>query len=386
MDYQYSIQLGSAKNTKSVNVDNYIKLELSQNIDKLTEFDARNVLDVSSVYNSERQSTSIYRLYGKIQYLSLLNGLKNDYISITDLFLPKKINNKNLFNSFDFYLVKPSISGYTQLNTISGVNQFVRYFDVIGKPNNVELYTAGFSNNVFNDQDIAFNLNIDVDVTDYRDNFNFPLTDLYLYLQYKPSINSSGQTETTFSTKFDISGNTSIVGFTGQTLNIGDRIYGDNIQYINTQFYQSQLQNQEYYIKTPVLSGSTFVNIMWKYEPLIPLKLRYFSDDLSLVNISGTTYDEVISIPDYATNIGNGNYVWRDILDQGFIDPISGIGVDYPFVNKRRYLFSNIILDVIPNLDDSITNMLFTNIKYGDPRLSSILPNSDLANIGKPCA
>ena len=386
MDYQYSIQLGSSKSTNSVNVDNYIKLELSQNNDKLTEYDARNVLDVTSVYDTERQSFEIYRIYGKIQYLSLLNGLKNDYANITDLFLPQKVNNKSLFNSFDFYLVKPSVSGYTQLDTISGINQYIRYYDVIGKPNNIELYAAGFSNNVFNDQDIAFNLNIDVDVSDYRDNFNFPLTDLYLYLQYKPTFNSSGQTETTFSTIFDISGNTSIIGFTGQTLNIGDRIYGDNIQYINTQFYQNQLQNQEYYIKTPVLSGNTFVNVMWKYEPLIPLKLRYFSDDLSLVNISGTTYDEVASIPDYATNIGGGNYVWRDILDQGFIDPISGIGVDYPFVNRRRYLFSNIIFDVIPNLNDNITNMIFTNIKYGDPSLSSILPNSDLTNIGKPCA
>jgi len=85
-------------------------------------------------------------------------------------------------------LVKPSFSGYTQLTTISGINQYIRYFDVIGKPNNIELYTAGFSNNVFNDQDIAFNLNIDIDVTDYRDNFNFLLTDLYLYLQYKYNI------------------------------------------------------------------------------------------------------------------------------------------------------------------------------------------------------
>jgi len=386
MDYQYSIQLGSAKNTNSVNADNYIKLQLSQNNDLLTEFDARNVLDVSKVFDNERQATEIYRLYGKIQYLSLLNGLTLNYSNISDLFLPKAINNKNLFNSFDIYLVKPSFSGYTQLTTISGINQYIRYFDVIGKPNNIELYTAGFSTNIYNDQDIAFNLNIDVDVIDYRDNFNFPLTDLYLYLQYKPTSNGSGNTETTYSTKFDISGNTSIIGFTGQTLNINDRIYGDNIQYISTQFFQTQLQNQEYYIKTPIISGNTIVNVMWKYEPLIPLKLRYFSDDLSLVNISGTTYDEVASIPNYATNIENGNYVWRDILDQGFIDPISGIGVDYPFVNKKRYLFANIIFDVIPYLNDDTTNRIFSSIKYGDPSITSNLPNSDLTNIGKPCA
>jgi len=386
MDTQYQIQLGSEKNINSVNVDNYIKIKLSQKIDMFTEYDSTNVLDVTTVYDKERQATNIYRIYGKIQFISLLNRLRNDYKILSDIFLPKLTDCKTLINSFDFYLVKPYVSGYTQIN-ISSINEYIRKFEVIGIIDNIEIYTAGFSNNLFNDNDYSFNINFDVDVTNYYDNFNFPITELYLYAQYKPKNNGNGYSETTYLTRFNnTTGEPYIEPFSGKTLNIGDLLYGDLIQYEKNIFYQSQLLPQDYYIKTPITSGSTVVNIMWQYNPFLELKLRYLSDDLKTANISGTTYDEIASIPNYATNIdNNGNYVWRDILDQGFIDPISGIGVDYPFVNKKRYLFSNLILDVKPYLDDYRTSVIFSQIKYGTPTIYNNKTNSDLNNIGKPC-
>jgi hypothetical protein len=386
MDAQYQIQLGSQKNINSVNVDNYIKIELSQKTDLFTEYDSTNVLDVTSVYDRERQATNKYRIYGKIQYLSLLNRLRNDYKILSDIFLPKLTNCKTLINSFDFYLIKPSVSGYTQINT-SSINQYIRKFDVIGIVDDIEITLAGFSNNLFFDNDYSFNINFDVDVSDYYDNFNFPITELYLFAQYKIKNNGDDIPETTYSTSFNINtGIPDIIPFTANSLNIGDIVYGDVVQYEKNIFFQNQLLPQEHYIKTPITSGNTVVNIMWKYNPFIELKLRYLSDDLNIANISGTTYEEVASIPNYATSIDNtGNYVWRNILDQGFIDPISGIGVDYPFVNKKRYLFADIVFNVEPYLEDYKTSQIFSQIKYGTPTIYNNKTNSDLNNIGKPC-
>ena len=98
-------------------------------------------------------------------------------------------------------------------------------------------------------------------------------------------------------------------------------------------------------------------------------------------------------IPDYAKLISSkGKWVWRDILPQGYIDPITNEGVDYPFFNKRRYLFEPIVFEVPPNLTTEEgfihenTRDVFTEIYY--TRYASVLdetPANDLDDIGKPC-
>jgi len=101
----------------------------------------------------------------------------------------------------------------------------------------------------------------------------------------------------------------------------------------------------------------------------------------------------MLEIPDYATLILNkGKWVWRDILPQGYIDPITNNGVDYPFFNKRRYLFEPIVFDVIPNLDldeefeHENTQTVFNEIEFS-PYAGQIdeTPVTDLDDIEKPC-
>ena len=143
---------------------------------------------------------------------------------------------------------------------------------------------------------------------------------------------------------------------------------------------------QTYYINTPYNAGV----LQWKYNPFISFPLRYFYDNLSTANSGSTSYAQQISIPYYATlltggTVGIGNYVWREIIPQGLTDPLTGLGVDYPFVNKKRYLFSPVILDVSPNLSDPFTLNVFTQIQFGAPTLLNKQPNSPLNNIGKPC-
>ena len=167
----------------------------------------------------------------------------------------------------------------------------------------------------------------------------------------------------------------------------------DLIEYQKEEFYQAQLEQQIFYIRTPYQDNGTKW-LEWSYNPFIPFKLRYFSDELNQANTGSTSYDIVNSIPEYATKLDdNGNYVWRDINPQGYIEPLTGVGVDYPFFNKKRYLFSPIIFDIIPNLnEDSIlkhpnTLNVFNEIEYSKnaTNLYIIPTKDDLNNINKPC-
>ena len=380
MSENTEILLGSSANVASVNADNWQKLELENKTGQILEYDIQNALSATAVFDAEREANEVYRIYGRIEYMSLLNGLKSNYTQLQDFFLPQYTgNSKSIFNSFDFYLLKAG-TGYTPTSGTSTID-YVRYFDVIATPQDFEIYNAGYSNNVYGEQTYAFNFNMDFDVTPYVDNFGFPLMELFLYAQYRPGKNGNNQAETMLRTSWGVNNVVTKVPFTPTTLNIGDRIYGDLIEYAKTEFLQFQLMTQEYYINTPYNAGV----LQWKYNPFISFPLRYFYDNLNTANSGSTSYAQQSTIPYYATPIGGGNYVWKEIIPQGLTDPLNGVGVDYPFVNMKRYLFSPVILDVSPNLNDPFTLNVFTEIQFGAPTVLNKTPNSDLNNIGKPC-
>jgi len=391
MDENVKILLNSTRNIDSVNVDEFNKIDLSNKRGLITEYDIRNVLSATEVFDIEREANSVYRIYGKIEYLSLLNLLKTNYLRFQDFFLPQASgNSKNLLNSFDFYLVKAS-TGYTHITSTPSTIEYIRFFEIIATPNDFEIYPIGFANNVYGEQAYAFNFNMDFDVSSYVDKFGFPATELFLYAQYKPAVSPI---ETLSATTWSNTGVANKTTITPIVLNIGDKVKalfniktGDIIEYAKSEFLQEQLTPQTFYIKTPYLDGVTPKRLIWKYNPFIPLRLSYFSGELSRANISGTSYEQTSTIPYYATEypVGTGNYVWRNILPQGFFDPLTGIGVDYPFVNKKRYLFSNIIFEVVPDLTDASTLDAFSHILYGTPEIINTQPLDDLNNIGKPC-
>jgi len=390
------ILLNSLKNVNSVNVDNYEKIELSRKVSLINEYDIGNILSATELFDTEREANENYRIYGKIEYMSLLNGLRNNYKIFSDFFSPQYSgNSKNVLNSFDFYLVKPAISGYTQIVSGGSTILWTRYFQVIATPNDFEIFPVGFSNNVYGEQAYAFNFNKDFDVSSYVDQFGFPLTELFLYAQYKPTSNGNNSSEILSGTVWSSVGVPSKFAFAPIAFNTGDTIQsffgakiGDLIEYSKSEFLQLELSPQTFYIQTSYKDNLNVIRtLLWKYNPFIPFHLRYFASELNLVNTGNTSYDQTIAIPYYATKLDNfGNYVWRDILSQGYIDPTSNLGVDYPFVNKRRYLFSNIILDITPDLNDPNTLAAFQEVWFSRFATKlTVTPTSDINNIGKPC-
>jgi len=545
MSDKTQILLNSKKNVDSIDVDTFQKFELSNILSLINEYDIKNALSATEIFDAEREASEIYRIYGRIEYLSLLNGLSGTYNEVGNFFLPETpgtqgyANAKTIFNSFDFYLLRPS-TGYTKISggNISSLNgitltsdfknwtsslpsnypegwtvavttgsqvvqslgtqakftlgslstntvtltknftpiygnftintsgsitpylasstdylkikiwsnatlintfdvltanvddifynfslpestpltkititaacylktiymdyfrvyqnnsdsgNYVRQFEVIATPASFELYNAGFTNNVYGEQVYAFNYNTDFDVSPYLDEFGFPLTELFLYPKYQPGTNGNSppKPETMSATTWNTDGTITKTPINNTVpLSVGDKVYGDLVAYSKPEFFQEQSSPQTYYITTPYKDGTTQKYLEWKYNPFISLRLRYFSDDLNGANTGSTTYAQQISIPYYATDLGDGNYVWKNILPQGFIDPITNLGVDYPFINKKRYLFAPIILDISPNLNHDNTYDVFSEIEFGEPTVNNTKPKGNLDNIGKPC-
>ena len=396
MDEKFKILLGSAKNVNSVNVDTYARIELNNKIDEITEYNINNTISASDIFNAEREASEIYRIYGRIEYMSLLNNLKNINAnpSINDFFIPyfpteATLSNtsRTILNSFNFYLLRPSTTGYTNITISGDSTYYIRDFKVIATPDQFDIYPAGYSNNVFNEQTYSFNFNVDINIENwfanitidnYLENIGIPITELYLFAEYIPT--------TSMSKKYTIWNS----GGTGTTINYDatTNVYRDVIQYTKEEYLIQNYINQTHYISILTDNGTS---VAWKYNPLTPLILRYLSDDVSTANINDISYEVTSTIPYYAVKendpplIDNGTRIWREILPQGYIDPISGLGVNYPFINNKRYLFSNIILDIIPDLDDQTTKNIFQNLNFYDPILLNTQPSTNINNIGNSC-
>lgn len=388
------ILLNNKRNIKSINVDSFNKIELNNSISPIMEYDRKNMLSASEIFDIEREENAIYRIYGKIEYLSMLNYLKNYNPIFSDLFYPTKTgySYNTLINTFDFYLVRPYI--YTKFNNDN--IKYVRNFQVIATPYDFEIYNAAYSTNIFNEQIFAFNFNKSFNVSELYDEFNFPVTELFLYVRYKPKIISFNSLTNISESLHRIDWNfntgnhnnpSEVANSTTGQLSFGDLVYGDVIEYGKTEFIISEFENQIYSITTPIANTfGTKYNLKFNYKPFIPLKLRCFSNELYKENINSSIYDVVNSIPSYATPLdNNGNYVWRRILPQGYFDPVTNEGVDYPFINKKRYLYENIILDVVPDMSDSTTNSFFYNIVYPESIIDNSIPLNDLNTFNKPC-
>lgn len=392
------IQLGSKKTVNSINEDNYIYVNANNPSIELLSYDQTSVINAAQLFDDERQASQAYRFYGTIDFMSIVNGLVKNYDSVYDFFTRPRIGQeasggtRNILNCFDVYLCRALGNTFSTGGTVlvsgntlvTGLTYQLKY-EVLTNLNDFEIYKSGFCKNIFNDQQYSFNFPIDYDVTDQTDSFNKPLTTFYLFFNFKPQQNSQGQFET-------VSGNTSIDGTTSSAkltrpyvvYSGGSIIDGDWAFYLPENFLEIQTLRKEHYV-TFYCTGSTGQGLQFKYNPFVPIKLRDFGDEFITGNISGTS--EIDSeIPSYAVKIDdNGNYLWKDLLQNGYIDPLSLLGVNYPFINKRHYIFTNMVLKFVTELNDPVTANLFATIKFGRNSMQYVTPTSDLNNLGNKC-
>ena len=389
---ELKIKLGQYNNVDSTNVDDYCKINLNRNESILTQYDTFNILDVTNLYNTERQECERYKIYGKIEYLSMFNNVLSGYTSLNELiswvpdyFSGSPIIKKTIENSFKFYLVKPSAEEYRSIEN----NQYVRKYDVISNLNNFKLFNAGYSTNVFNDLEYIFSFDCEIDLSNTVDYFQHPINELFLYCEYQPLSSGYGISEKLEIKVYDSTGGTSYIQHTPIELSSGSTFDGNLISFVVSDYTLNSIDEFTHRIETYYESGGT-ESLRWYYNSLIPIRISYMSDEYKIENISGTSYEDIIKVPSYATQFdSNGSYIWRDILDKGYIDPISNIGVNYPFVNNKHYIYNNITLSVQPDMSHINTYLLFntmvfnsyTNKGYNNKKTTSFGGSCDTSDV-----
>jgi hypothetical protein len=104
------------------------------------------------------------------------------------------------------------------------------------------------------------------------------------------------------------------------------------------------------------------------------------------VNITGTSYEKISTVPVYATQIDDeGNFVWRDVQDKSFFDPLTGEGTSFPFINQRHYLFDKYMAKVAPDLTDADTASVYNEIEFESNESLNSQPITKAFKFGDPC-
>ena len=246
------------------------------------------------------------------------------------------------------------------------------------EPDDYEVYNVAFSENGYYDNLEQFVFNEDINVSDLVDNLGRPLSELYLTMvktssnglfseiksgietPFLPYLNTSHNTNTylrdipvinkihnggqlPFQThvplETNLNGNTQI------------DFYGDLVEYNEFELKQTVLADVAHRFNTfnretspsmtyNVAEGVTQTTTLgprqegYYYKPHHLIQIRRFSSYVEQGD------QNTVGIPDYAVNLGDGRYVWRDILDIGFNES-DDLPLDYPFLNGSHYMYNN---------------------------------------------
>lgn len=258
-----------------------------------------------------------------------------------------------------------------------------------------ETYQAGFSENVYNDLITQFVFNEDIDVKNLTDNLNRPLSEIYLTIIKTDSnnlfTNVSSGIEIPFISNLNTSNtnlylrsvpciskihNGGLLPFPSHialennvTINNNDLLvdnndfYGDLVEYNKNEIIETTLSDIQHRFNTlnrETVANLSYVNGVTETIPITPIlttinlgprqegyyykahhliKIRDFSNYIEEGN------KNTIGIPDYAINLGDDRYLWRDLIDIGFNESSDKV-LDYPFLNGSHYMYQNYVLNV----------------------------------------
>ncbi len=233
-----------------------------------------------------------------------------------------------------------------------------------------EVFNLGFSDNIFTDNITQFVFNEDIDTSDLVDNLGRPLSELFLTTIKTDSngifTNVSSGIEAPYLLEFNTANiNTYLKNipviqkihnvataqsqtFTPLELSVdvlNDDYYGDVVEYNITTVQETVLANISHRFSTInrettgniIVSGPRPEGYYYKAHHLI--RVRDFSSHIEEGDLN------TAGMPDYRVDLGDGRFLWRDLLDIGRIDIKKDI-VNYPFTNGCHYLHQNFCFDI----------------------------------------
>lgn len=292
---------------------------------------------------------------------------------------------------------------------------YYRDLEVLTEIKDCEVYKAGFSINLFDDpyspSTYLYHFDRDVDVENLKDNLNRPLSELYLTTTKRSSCRDGGNFDgfpgwgNTYSI-LDTNKNIQKPNLDGDPMvlqvlsywndtedggdpntagsiskpNVGSRYIGDFVSYNRAtlsekvlsnatgRFGVSQeikLYNTDGTIQIDPETGNQAVTYSdengYTYQLHQKIKIREYSDAIETVpNKDNEIY------PDYAQINNNGTISWRDLLSIGFLEVSENrtLGVDYPFVNGRHYLYTDTPIYIRKQLPTQIGEEILSRTKY----------------------
>ena len=311
--------------------------------------------------------------------LSGLNSNNGDYVVV-------RLGENNGDNKEYFFSVEININTLfsDESNTTPRISRLVNgekslyYFrmfkkmkvkgDITMEDDDYEIFPLAFSQNIYEDKNNHFVINEDIDVSNITDNLGRPLSEIYITLI---KTNSSGNF-TTIKSGLDIpnisgitqdiqdirriTNSTESNDFLDENVLITDDVFYGDVAEFNL-FEQKEVilgevnhrfntYNRETNSSVPdtdfnglsIDLGERYEGYM--YKPHHRVELRKYSNYVE----EGT--ESTLNRPIYSDTlgrIGDGRYLWRDLLDVGVNDTQEEF-LDYPFLNGIHYINNNISL------------------------------------------
>lgn len=235
-----------------------------------------------------------------------------------------------------------------------------------------DCYPLAFSQTIYGDQTYQVTFNDDIDVSDLVDNLGRPLSELYLTVIKTDSDGLFTKTISGLDLE-DYLGNVGTQTIDQRNVSNIRKMHTispplalfnshipleNNVDINDSDYYGDICEYNKFEVKetilikvmhrfntldreTTTLVPVTGLNIKgprnegYIYNPHFLIKIRQFS------NYTEQSEINTVGIPEYAENLGDGRYLWRDLLSIGINDGQDET-LDYPFLNGRHYLHQNI--------------------------------------------
>ena len=287
--------------------------------------------------------------------------------NVDDLIITKAAFEKNVFTEekkFEYSSITP--------NKISRISQKTssNAYDV------TSAYDLDFSNLKDNQQRPISEIFLTAIFKGYSGYFNQPNNNIGLKQGWEFNITKSANTwwdlnNTNSNTTIPVSGYTKTSGVTktfyyNLNLKADDVIDGDfcewndyeQVERVVSNYYQKIKYNQNVFQTTNNYSTNS---PGFYYKSHNPMTIRVFSDYVETGDVAF-----VEQVPSWSFfSSSDQQFRWRDLYTYGFIDNL-GRGVDYPYLNKSQYPFTDIVFRLIPegtNQSENLQGIISGEIK-----------------------
>lgn len=281
--------LPTKKVFNSSNKDLFINLDLKSNEQDLPLTENINtILNLSELLTTEREESKKYYLNGTIDIVAPFINSKKTPSKLTDIFNyyngdDSKSNYYTINDLFKIHICIPD-----SLELLTGDTYKLYLKSLYSTDDKIIFKQSGFSQNLFSEHVYQYINKNSIDLSGHNDIISdderiiLPITDFYIFLEFKNNTKYSG------STVYDY-----------------NKLFYSEITYNSYEFSFTENNNFIETIKLPILSGTTSLGLEYIYNPFTKIKIKDFDNDVEFGNIKNET-----NIPYYAAiqNDETNNY------------------------------------------------------------------------------